>query len=260
MFVIRELASILRGSAAPVQLVMACLVACLIGFVPGGFDHPGLIFAWILLLVVLNANLGVALVMLAVAKIASLLLMPVSFAVGRWVLDGPGESAVAWANNAPVLALFDLEYYAVSGGIVVATVLGLTVGVILAGTVAGFRNQFSGLEENSERYKKLTSKRSVRFLLWVMLGKGHGKKTYGDLLAKPEANPLRKSGVALVGVLLALFLFVPDLLSGPFLTDVARDSLASGNGATVDLAGLSLDTKAGRLLLEGLAMADSAAL
>lgn len=261
MFLFRQLAEILRGSAAPIQLVMACLVGCLIGFVPGGFDHAGLMVGWILLLIVLNANLAVALAVAAGAKLVSLALMSVSFGVGRWLLDGgPAEAAVAWANDAPVLALFDLEYYAVTGGIVVAAGIGLLTGIVMVVVISGFRKKFAGLEEGSERYQKLMSKRSVRCLLWLVVGKGHGKKTYGDMLANRDRNPVRKSGVVVVGVLIALFLFVPDLLSGPFLTSAARDGLSAGNGATVDLAGLTLDTKAGRLVLEGLAMADSALL
>ena len=101
MFLFRQLAEILRGSAAPIQLIMACLVGCLIGFVPGGFDHAGLMAAWILLAIVLNANLGVALAMAAGAKLASLALMSVSFEVGRWLLEGPAEAAVAWETTRP---------------------------------------------------------------------------------------------------------------------------------------------------------------
>jgi len=260
MFLFRQLAEILRGSAAPIQMVMACVMGCLIGFVPGGFDHAGLMVAWILLLIVLNANLGVALAMAAGAKVLSLALMSVSFGVGRWLLEGPAEAAVAWANDAPLLALLDLEYYAVTGGIVMAAAIGLVTGIVMVVVISGFRKKFAGLEEGSERYQKLNSKRSVRFLLWLIVGKGHGKKTYGELLTHRDWNPVRKSGAVVVAVLIALFLFVPDLLSGPFLTSAARDGLASGNGATVDLAGLTLDTKAGRLVLEGLAMADSALL
>jgi len=238
------------------QLIMACFVGSLIGFVPGGLDHPALLLCWLLLLVVLNANIGVALGAVALAKLVSLLLMPVSFAVGRWLLEGPGEGLAVWACNAPILALFDLEYYVLSGGIVLGGLFGLVAGMLLAKTVRGFRRKLAALEEGSEGYQKLTSRRSTRFLLWLVLGKKRGEHSYVDLLAGRFGNPIRKSGLIVAALFVLTFLFVPDLLSGPFLTSAARNGLSSANGATVDLGRLSLDTKAGRMTLDGLAIAD----
>ena len=62
-------------------------------------------------------GLGGGLVLLA-AKILSLALMPVSFALGRVLLDGPTSGLFSAMINAPVLALFGFEYYAVTGGLV----------------------------------------------------------------------------------------------------------------------------------------------
>jgi uncharacterized protein (TIGR03546 family) len=256
----RTLGTILRGSAAPMQLIVACFVGSLIGFVPGGFDHPELLLCWVLLLVVLNANIAVALVSVALAELLSLLLMPVSFATGRWLLEGPGESLASWASNAPILALLDLEYYVVSGGIVVGGVTGLLAGMLLAKTAMGFRRKFAALEEGSERYQNLTAKRSTRFLLWLVLGKKRSKQSYAELLSARFGSPVRKSGLVVAALLVLSFLFVPDLLSGPLLASAARAGLSSANGATVDLGGLSLDTKAGRVVFDGLAMADSESL
>ena len=59
---------------------------------------------------VLNVNL------FAAAKSLALLLTPVSFAVGRFLLDGPTEGLFSAIVNAPALAYFDFDYYLVAGG------------------------------------------------------------------------------------------------------------------------------------------------
>ena len=55
-------------------------------------------------LLVINANLGLALMVGGLAKLASYFLAPYSFRLGQWVLDGPGTDAARSAVNAPVVA------------------------------------------------------------------------------------------------------------------------------------------------------------
>ena len=83
----KKIAKILRGSATPAQLMMACVFGCALGFMPGFAQSPGLIVFLILLLIVLNANLALAAIAAAVAKIVSLLLLPLSFGLGQVLLQ-----------------------------------------------------------------------------------------------------------------------------------------------------------------------------
>lgn len=254
----RDIFTVLRGDASSMQLILAAWLGALIGFVPGTFDHLGLLIVYACLLLVLNANLGVALSLVALGKLASLLLMPVSFAVGRWLIDGPASETMAWAFQAPVLALLDLEYYAVTGGIVLGTLVGLVGGVLVARVVSGWRKRFARLEENSERYNKVIGKFWTGVLLFVFVGdRDRDKKvTYKQLIEERFGSPIRWPGVAVVAVFLGGCLFAPDLVSGPLLAAATRDGLESVNGATVDLSGASLDTRQGQLVLDELAMAD----
>src|SRR5882672_10249924 len=89
MFLIRKLGSLLRGSATPFQIHVACILGALMGFTPGFTRAPALSLALLLLLLTCNANLLVAGLVGGVARIASLVLMPVAFSTGRWLLDGP---------------------------------------------------------------------------------------------------------------------------------------------------------------------------
>ena len=54
----KRIAKILRGSATPAQMMMACVLGAALGFMPGFVQSPGLIVVLTLLLIVLNANLA----------------------------------------------------------------------------------------------------------------------------------------------------------------------------------------------------------
>ena len=127
----RKIGKILRGQATPFQIMMACVLGSLIGFTPGFMNGPGYLIAIILLLIILNANLGLALLMGSVAKAISFPLLPVSFATGRVLLDGPTQGLFKVIVNAPVLALFGFDHYAVTGGALVGLVLGIATGLII---------------------------------------------------------------------------------------------------------------------------------
>ncbi len=250
----------LRGKATPFQLFSAGVLGAMIGFMPGFSQAAGLIIALVLLLIILNANLALAALTGAAAKLLSLALMPVSFACGRWLLDGPFSGLFQWMINAPVLALFGFEYYVVTGGLLLGVILGLLSGWGVVRAMTAYRKKMAGLEKNSERFQKYNSKKWVKALKFVLIGGGKGKLTYEDLLTKKIGNPIRPLGVVfavLVGVLLVIvYLFA----SGPIVTSELQSGLERANGATVDLANADLDLKNQRLTIEGLAMADPNAL
>jgi uncharacterized protein (TIGR03546 family) len=261
MMMFRKLASLLRGKATPFQIVAACVLGSMLGFAPAVAKAPGLLFLLAMLLVVLNANLFLAFLFAVVTKLAGFVLLPVSFAVGRVLLDGPTQPIFAKLINMPVLAYAGLEYYTTTGGMALAIVIGLVAGVLLVKSMRSFRAKMSSFEESSERYQKLQSKKSVRLLTWIFLGKGHGKKkSYEDLLQKKIGNPIRVPGVVLV-VLVGVLGFVGQMfLSESILTSWLQKGMERANGATVDLAGASVDLATSSIELRGLAAADPNAL
>ncbi len=257
IFKFRKLGKILRGKANPYQLLSACVLGSLLGFVPG-FGHAwGLIVALILLLVVLNANLFLAGLVTLLAKGVSLLLTPVSFAVGRFLLEGPVEGVFRSMINAPVLAFFGFEYYLVTGGLLMGLLFGLILGIAVIKGLKAYWRRMAGLQKDSERYKKWTSKRWVRIVSWIFLGPDK-KDTYDDTLARGNiGNPVRPLGIVFV-VLAAVLAFVVNLFfSDEIVTQAVRGGLERANGATVDLESGQLSLREGRLTLSQLAMADS---
>lgn len=247
--------------------MLATILGGLLGFVPGfvlisdlggGFmQAPGLILTLIFLVVILNANLAVFGLTLLGAKILSLPLMPVSFGIGRLLLDGPTSGLFEMMINAPILAWFGLEHYATTGGLVAGAAFGTGVGLAVLRGIRVFRARMAGVEEGSELYKKLTGMRSVRFLTWVFLGKGKGKKSYLELLESDKRGmPIRIPGVILVAVLTVGMWLGLSFLGGPALRNALQGGLESYNGATVDLAGAEVNLGSGRFVISGLAMAD----
>ncbi len=253
----RKIGALIRGRATPFQLVAACVLGAVVGFLPGWVQAPGLMAVATLLLVVLNANLLLAALVGLGSRLLSYLVVPVLFSVGRWLLDGPLGGVLEWMINAPVFALMGLDYYVVTGGVVAGLLVGLVSGTVAVAIITAYRRKMVDLEKNSERFKQYSSKGWVKFLTWVLVGGGPGKKvTYEQLLEKRFGNPVRPLGVVFVLVAALLLFLLQSFARGPIVTAAVQSALERVNGATVDLAGADLNLKDSRFTIQGLAMAD----
>lgn len=250
----KKIAKILRGGATPAQLMVSCVVGSALGFMPGLVQAPGLILVLVLALVVMNVNVTLALAIAGGAKILSLLVLPLSFAAGRALLDGPTQALFKTMINAPILALFGFEYYVTTGGLLIGVVVGVIAGVALIRLVRGVRVTMSSLEEGSDLYQQWMEKWWVKLLLKVFVGKG-AKESYTELLNK-KGKLIRPVGLAVCVLVVVSLVGVQLFFSGPFIASALRRGLEEANGATVDLAGADIDLAAGRMTLTGLAMAD----
>lgn len=256
----RKIGKLFRGKTTPYQVIAACALGSMMGFVPGFTQGPGLMLTLLLLLVVLNANLFLAAMVGALAKLASLALLPVSYMAGRALLDGPTRPFFEWIINTPGLALFGFEHYATTGGVVVGLLFGVVVGLLIVRLVRSVRARMASLEENSEAFRVYSNKGWVRALSWVFLGPGHGKQSYAELMQKKIGKPVRPIGVAFAALFVALVFVLLGFLREPIVTSALRRGLERVNGATVDLRSASLSLREGRMTVEGLAMADPNAL
>ena len=256
----RQIGKILRGKATPLHLMLASVLGSMLGFVPGFWEGPGLIIALTLLLIVFNANLAAAGLVGLVAKLVSYPLLPVSFAVGQFLLDGPAQSLFKWMVNAPGLALFGFEHDLTTGAAAVGLIFGIVCGLIVIKIVTGFRRKMASLEENSEAFVRYTSKGWVKLLTFIFVGGGKGKNTYAQLAEKKFGNPIRISGAVAAALLIALVVIFQSFFSEQILTAYMREGLEQANGATVDLGKVEMDLRGGRMTIDQLAMADANAL
>ena len=256
MFLTRQIGKVLRGNSTPFQLILACVLGSLLGFIPGIQQAPGLLIALSFVLITLNANLPLAALTGIVAKLVSWSLLPVAYSAGKFLLNGPTQGIFKACVNAPVLAFFGFEYYFVVGGQLIGLIFGLVVGVIVAKAMTAFRKKMADLEKNSEKYKKFATKFWVKALAWIFLSGGDKKKSWDDFLKKKIGNPIRPLGIVFV-ILLGGFLYCLSLFfKGPILTAALRSEMERANGATVNVQNAEVDFKENRLTVTGLAVAD----
>ncbi len=256
---IRRIGSILRGKATPFQLVAACVLGALLGFAPALFLAPALYLLLIAALLVVNANLGLALLVAAAMKLVSLLVVPLSFQVGRFLLDGPTRGLAHAVVNAPVLAWCGLDHYAAAGGQLVGLVLGLLLGFFVVRGVTSFRRRMSVAAQNPSRVGQVAEKRWARFMLWLLFG-GTGGQSWEQKLGKRVGNPVRIWGAALLVLLVLGGWLGQNALAGPLARRGVQSGLQVANGATVDVGDVDLDLRAGLFGVAGLALADPNAL
>ncbi|MHC5211255.1 MAG: hypothetical protein ACYTG2_11100, partial [Planctomycetota bacterium] len=219
-----------------------------------------LMVALVLLLIVLNASLPLALLVFALSRLAALVLLPVSFSVGQWLLDGPTQGLFTTMINAPVLALFGFERYATSGGMVLGLVFGLVVGVLVTRAVSALRRRMAKVEAGSAAYQRLAGKWWARLLAWALIGGRHGKLTWSELTERKGRNPVRIPGLIFAVVVVGGVFALQSALAGPLVTRVLRGELERANGATVDVESAAIDLGEGRFTVTGLALADRNAL
>jgi uncharacterized protein (TIGR03546 family) len=250
MFLIRKIGSILRGAATPLQVMLACVLGSLIGFSPGFLRAPALVVTLIALLLVLNANVLIALFVGGLAKLASLALMGLTFAVGRFLLDGPAQGLFASLVNAPFFAYFGLEWYVGAGGLLVGLLFGVAAGFALNVPLKLFRAGMAKVEDRSSAYSRWKDNCFFRLFFFIVFGPRHKNESYGDLLERSRGSPIRVAGVAV-----GFGWFVE-----PSLGSQLRAGLQAANGATVDLGALELDLGDNRLSIRDLALCDPEAL
>lgn len=251
----RKIGKIVRGKATPFQVSSAAVLGATLAFLPAFDQAAGLYVLLAAALLVLNANLGVAVLVAVPAKLVSLAALPVSFAIGRALLDGPLAPLFRWLVNAPISAYFGLEYYVTTGGLALGLLFGAATAWLLVTALTRLRETFAGLERDSERFWELTRKRWVKVTTFVFLG-GRGKKSYEEIMRKRVGNPVRPFGVVAILIFFAFTLAFRSLLASSYLANALQSTLERTNGATVDVAGLDLDIGRGHLRIEGLAMAD----
>jgi uncharacterized protein (TIGR03546 family) len=260
MFSIRNVGELLRGSATPFQIHIACWLGALLGFTPGIARAPVLVLALFALLIVLNANLFVAGLIGGLAHLAALATMPIAFAMGRFLLDGPTRGFFTRVINAPVGAWCGFEYYVCAGGLVLGLVAGIAAGFLLCLPLKAFRAAMGKVESGSGFYARHKDKAWVRFLVWLMFGSKHKLDSYQDVSARRVGNPIRISGVVVVAILIGGVVFAQGFLLGPLLARELTSGLEAANGATVDVAAVDFDFGNLRLTVRELALCDKQAL
>lgn len=256
----RKIGKFLRGKATPFQILSATVLGALLGSLPGFGQGPLLLVFLLFLLIVLNANLFLAGLTLLLVKLITLLLLPLYFNVGVYLLEGPLNGLVAALVNAPVTAWFGFDTYVMLPSLLGGGALGVILGLLISRALGSFRRKMASLESGSERYKAYTSKFWVKALAWIFVGGLKGKKSWTELSDKRRGLPVRPLGIVFILSLGVLGYVGLQFLDETIITSYTRDALESVNGATVDISGVAIKAGQNRVVLSGLAMADPEAL
>lgn len=251
----RKIGKLLRGKATPFQLIAASVLGTCLGFAPSPLQAPALMALLVAALLAVNANLGLALLCAGLGGLLSLVVAPVSFRIGEFLLDGPFAGLAEAVVNAPVLAWCGLSYYAVAGGQLLALLIGTGIGLLVTRAVNGFRRRMVAARDKPSKARELAAKPWGRALTWIFFG-GTGKGSWEDKLEKRVGNPIRIWGAALIVIVVVGAAVAHRQLAEPLARGVLQDKLASANGATVDVGPLALDLGEGRVAISQLALAD----
>ncbi|MHC4940690.1 MAG: hypothetical protein ACYTHK_17250 [Planctomycetota bacterium] len=253
---LRKPGKILLGKATPFHLYCACLFGAWLAFAPGFRDAPALWVVLVSLICVLPVNMGLAAGTGILFYPLSLLIMPASFRIGRLLIDGPTQPLFEALINAPFTALMGFEYYAAVGGLLLGGLLGLVAGWGMTRLVRAIRRGIRAADTNSEKYRQWSSKWWVKLGSWLVFGTSPKAATYEMLEGKRVGMPVRPAGIVVALLVGGAFFGLGHFLGGPYLTRTLQAGLESANGATVDLSRAEVSLKEGRLVIDGLAMAD----
>jgi uncharacterized protein (TIGR03546 family) len=256
--IIRKIGQWLRGGAGTREIFIAAFLGFAVGMLPGINLTLGI---GILLLLILNANLGVALPMLAAGKLISLGLAPVTMQTGYYIIHNMGlEGTFKALATAPVTALMDLDVYCVAGGLPFAIVGGLLFGWLLAFLVNKLRAVIKGTKEGSATVQKIGGNVFVRVALWLIFGGSSGqteKKEETPEPAEPKKAPLfRTSGIVLVLIVVVIFVGVEFILLNYYFQTGVKKGLEYAVGAQVDIKKAVFTITGGKLEIEDLQITD----
>ena len=258
MLMIRNFLKTLIGSVTPFQVLLACVLGALLGFLP--ITNGGTIAALVLvlLLLVLNANLFLAGIVATGVKLVSIATAPLAFAIGRLLIDGPTRPIAAALANGPVTAWLGFDSYLSVGGLVLGLVIGVVLGLVVSKIVLRLRSAIAGLEEGSDAFRALMQRRTIRWAAWVLFG-GIPKGGFASSAAR-RGLPIRISGVVISTLLIVLVVIAGWLLAGGAAKRVLVRELTRLNGSTVDIEALDIAWFGGRAEIVGLQISNPEAL
>ncbi len=247
---IRKILAIFRGSVSPVLIFISIMLGFSFGLIPG---FAGIHVAILVLFFLLNVHLGLFLLSAGIAKGLCFAAAPVLYHVGMAV-QGNLSGLLNLLASIPIIGMTDFSRYSVAGALVVGPVIGAIVGLLMARSVISFRRALLKFEEGSEKFKKWYSKRWVRILDRVLIGK-RTKDTKALFTAKTKV--IRKAGVAIAVLILGGSAAAVILVKDTVVLDYAAKTMTKANGAEVNLESLDLSVVSGEVSVAGIQVTDA---
>ena len=244
--------AVLNSELTPAQVGMGFSLGVFAGLVPWGANT----LLWLTLAFLSTVSFSSTLLAFALFRLLAWGLLPVSHAIGRFLLEQEALQPLWGALvHAPVLAWLRLNHYAVLGSYALALPAAALAFFLVRGFVRTYRGSFFAYLERSRPWQALSQReRLFRLLQWLLLGGGIRFRA-----PRKRAWPfryVRKSALVVVPLLYAAAYGTVALLAPLFVSEVvARGAtLVIGGEVAVEKARASALT--GRLLLQGLTVQD----
>lgn len=247
---IRKILAIFRGSVSPVLIFISILLGFWFGLIPG---WTGFHVVIIILMLILNVHTGLFLLSAGLGKSLCFAAAPLLYHIGI-VVQNNLAGMLNFLATVPIIGITDFSRYAVAGGLVVGPVIGCVAGLLMARSVISFRRMLLKFEEGSEKFKKWYSNRWVRILDRILVGK---RTKDAKALFSAKSKVIRKAGVVLAVVVLAVSAAAVILTKNNVAKDYAADVMTQANGAEVNLESLDLSLLTGAVSASKIQVTDA---
>jgi uncharacterized protein (TIGR03546 family) len=246
---IKKFLAIFRGSVSPVFIFLSVMLGFSFGLMPGFSGFHTII---VIIVLVLNVHVGLFLLSAGIGKTLCFAAAPVLYHAGVWVQTYL-SFLLRLLASIPVIGLTDFSKYSVASTVLLGPILGAIAGLLMARSVLSFRRMMLKLEEGSDKFKKWYSNRWVRILDRLLIGK---RTKDAKSLFTAKTKYIRKAGVALSVLLLAVFLIATTVIKDSTIKDYASGAMTRANGAEVSLDDLDLSALTGAVSVSGIDVTD----
>jgi uncharacterized protein (TIGR03546 family) len=246
---IRKMLAVLRGGVSPVFIFLSVMLGFSFGLMPG---WSGLHTVVVILVLALNIHIGLFLLSAGIGKILCFAAAPVLYHVGAWAQNYL-SFLLRLLASVPVIGMTDFSRYSVAGAVILGPIIGGIAGLLMVRSVISFRRMLLKLEEGSEKFRKWYSKRWVRILDKLLIGK---RTKNAKLLFTAKRKYVRRAGVVLGVLLLAVSAVAATLIKDSTIKDYASSTMTRANGAEVNLEDLDISVLTGAVSVSGIQVTD----
>lgn len=249
---LRKFLAALRGGATFRQLFLGALFGFALGMTPG---INLTFFIFLALILFLNTNGPFALLSFTLGKMLCLLLAPLTFQTGYFLIHYLGFGPlVAYAYDTPFLALLNLQIYCLIGALPFIIFLGFPYSYFVSQTIVALRKKGAKAKETSPWVRSLAENKAINLLLNIIVGRQ--TQTLEDMEKNQTSlwNVQRMKGAV-------FFIFFLIILQGFYLDYFAKttviNTLERLNKAEVNIREAKLSLVFGKLTLYGLEVTDA---
>ena len=245
--ILRKIFRILNSELTPTQVAVGFCFGVLAGLVPWG---PNTLF-WLTIAFLTSCSFSATLLAFALFRVLAWMLLPVSYAVGNFLL---GQEALEplWSalTHAPILAWLKLNHYAVLGSYALALLFSVFAFFAVRGFVRKYRDSFFQYIERSRPWKALSQReRLFRIVQWLLLG--GGVRFQRPRKRSRVFRYVRRPALVVVPLIYVIAYGAVALIAPLFVNEVVARGATLVIGGEVAVEQTTANALTGRLMLRG---------